>query len=109
MWNEHGVSSILPLSGRGYEMLHGISDSFVYGEVPLDTAVSQLAVHDSLKFRIDINRGKFETYLSEMNLKKACNIPSIRVNALSAKIKLNLKTTKRKIRYWLNMVIGTKS
>lgn len=102
-WNEHGVSSILPLTNRGVELLNSIKDSFHYSEIPLRTAISQKAIHSSVNK--GINRVEFLNTLNERGLHEACCISSIKNDmAKSRRLKRN-KDFKRTIRKMIKKVI----
>lgn len=75
-WNPHGVSSILPLTEKGLELLHDADDTFCYNEVPLNTAISQKGVHSSVTKRT--NRNEFTEKLDTKGLHAACSIPSVK-------------------------------
>lgn len=75
-WNPHGMSTILPLTKKGNELVHLLDDRFIYYEIPLKTAISQKAVHSSVIKNID--RNEFVKVLHEKGLHEACLISSIK-------------------------------
>lgn len=82
-WNTHGVSTILPITEKGEELLHLIDNSFHYSEVPLVTAISQKGVHSSVYKGTD--RSEFINKLNSEGLHDACRIPSIKKGLKRAK------------------------
>jgi len=102
-WNEHGVSSIMPLTDRGKEMLQFIDSTFVYSEVPLMTAISQKAVHSSVNK--ETNRKEFVTKLSTLGLKEACLIPSIRKDFNKSKVHKRRAAIIKRIKYVIKKVV----
>ena len=82
-WNAHGVSSIIPLTERGFELLKSVDNSFMYSEVPLKTAISQKAIHSSVIKPTD--RKEFVDMLNNFGLHDACNISSIKNDVYHSK------------------------
>jgi len=74
-YNEHGVSSILPLTKKGKMVMKMVEDSFCYQNVNLANAIMQQAIHSSVVRNID--RKQFVAELREHGLTAACSIPSI--------------------------------
>lgn len=74
-YNKNGVSSILPLTKKGKEVLNQIQDNFVLYKVDLEKSISQRGVHSSVESNID--RAAFSDTLNKKGLKVACKNPDV--------------------------------
>jgi len=97
---EHGVSSLLPLTSRGNDLMKLTQKTFELEEVSLKSSIGQQAIHSSIVKRI--NRTAFTETLNHHGLKQACNILSIRIDKritlARKKIRGFLGRIKRKIK-----------
>lgn len=75
-YNEHGVSSLLPLTQSGNDVLNQIKDSFLLRDVELKRSVSQRAVHGSAESVID--REEFADVLNKKGITAACKISTVK-------------------------------
>lgn len=69
-YNEHGVSTLLPLTDKGMALLDSIREYFTLFAVDLQRSIGQKAVHSSVKSAI--RRDAFSKALTEQGLIKAC-------------------------------------
>ncbi len=99
-WNVHGVSSILPLTDKGSELLRSVDGTFRCSEVPLKSAISQKSVHSSVNKGTD--RREFAEKLNTSGLHEACRISSVKKDAKKTQARkrktLFLKSVKRGIK-----------
>ena len=70
IYNEHGVSVMLPLTERGKHIIETMNEYFIYSKVPLRSAISQQAIHSPVKK--DTDRKLFISKLNEKGLNAAC-------------------------------------
>lgn len=94
-YNSHGVSSILPLTKKGFMTLESIKDVFFLEEMDLATATRQRAIHSSMKK--DINRYAFSEAIKDGDVLRVIENPSLkkdlkrnRLNRFNRSIKDNL-------------------
>ncbi len=76
VYNNHGISIILPLTNHGNDILKSVNNYFELYRVPLKRGISQQAIHTSVNKKTD--RNMFLSLLNEKGLDVACKSNAIK-------------------------------
>ncbi len=97
-----GVSSLLPLTERGKELISMLQDKFILKQTPIETAIRQKGIHTSAKSYI--NRDNFSAVLNNKNLRDACKQKDIKYRNKITKTKRRKNKIKSSIRKIVSIV-----
>lgn len=102
-WNAHGVSTILPLTEKGAELLKSVDGEFTCSEVPLKTAISQKGVHSPVIK--GTNREEFTEKMNTEGLHAAGMIPSVKTDLEKSKAEKKKRMRIRKLKQSIKSII----